>query len=52
MGGTGYLTMDNKMQALDKKIEINSVQLAAVTNNLEDVKKLMVRIDDKLDRKK
>jgi Trk-type K+ transport system membrane component len=52
MGGTGYLTMDSKMQALDKKIEINSVQLAAVTANLEDVKKLMVRIDDKLDRKK
>jgi len=51
MGGTGYLTIDNKIQALDKKIEVNIEQIKSMNTSVEDAKKMLTRIDDKLDRK-
>jgi len=51
MGGTGYLTIDGKIQALDKKIEVNTEQIRSLNTGVDDAKKLLIRIDDKLDRK-
>jgi hypothetical protein len=51
MGGTGYLTIDGKIQSLDKKVEVNAIQIIALNANIDDAKKLLIRIDDKLDKK-
>lgn len=49
MGGTGYLTVDGKMQELDKKVEITNVKLDDVYSKMTDLQRQLVRIEDKLD---
>lgn len=52
MGGTGYMTMDAAMQKLDTKMEVTSVNVQNNNDKLEDLKKQLIRIEDKLDKKK
>ncbi len=52
MGGTGYMTMDAAMQQLDTKMEVTSVNVQNNNDKLEDLKKQLIRIEDKLDKKK
>jgi hypothetical protein len=44
IGGTGYLTMDNKIKDVDNKVAISNVKL-------EEMSKMLVRIEDKLDKR-
>jgi polyhydroxyalkanoate synthesis regulator phasin len=52
MGGTGYITMDTAIQKLDTKIEVTSVNVKNTNEKLDELKKQLVRIEDKLDKKK
>jgi hypothetical protein len=52
MGGTGYMTIDAAMQKLDTKIEVTSVTVQNNNDKLEDLKKQLIRIEDKLDKRK
>jgi hypothetical protein len=52
MGGTGYMTIDAAMQKLETKVEVTSVNVQNSNERLEDLKKQLVRIEDKLDKKK
>ena len=52
MGGTGYMTIDAAMQKLETKVEVTSVNVQNSNERLEDLKKQLVRIEDKLDKRK
>jgi polyhydroxyalkanoate synthesis regulator phasin len=52
MGGTGYMTMDAAMQKLDTKMEVTSVTVQNTNDKVEDLKKQLSRIEDKLDKRK
>lgn len=51
MGGTGYMTMDNKMQDLGTKVEVTSVKLDDMRVSMGDLQKQLTRMEDKLDKK-
>jgi len=52
IGGTGYITMDTSIQKLDTKMEVTSVTVQNTNSKLEDLKKQLERIEDKIDKKK
>jgi outer membrane murein-binding lipoprotein Lpp len=52
IGGTGYLTIDNKMQEMSTKVEVTNVKVADVSDKVADLKATLQRIEDKLDKKK
>jgi hypothetical protein len=52
IGGTGYMTMDTALQKLDVKMEVTSVNVQNNNEKLEELKKQLVRIEDKLDKRK
>jgi hypothetical protein len=52
IGGTGYMTMDTALQKLDVKMEVTSVNVQNNNEKLEDLKKQLIRIEDKLDKRK
>jgi hypothetical protein len=51
MGGTGYLTIDGKMQELDTKVEVTSVKMDSIKTDVTELRKQLTRIEDKLDTK-
>ena len=52
LGGTGYLTVNSNMASIDKKVEINSTKMDEVKNDVAELKKQLIRIEDKLDQRK
>lgn len=52
IGGTGYITMDTSIQKLDTKMEVTNVTVQNNNSKLEDLKKQLERIEDKIDKKK
>jgi hypothetical protein len=52
IGGTGYITMDNGIQKLDTKMEVTSVTVKSTNDKVEELKKQLERIEDKLDKRK
>jgi hypothetical protein len=52
IGGTGYMTMETALQKLDTKMEVTTVTVQNTNDKLEDLKKQLGRIEDKLDAKK
>jgi hypothetical protein len=52
IGGGGYLTMDSKIKEVDNKLTINSVRQESMNDKLAELSKQLVRIEDKLDKRK
>lgn len=52
IGGGGYLTMDSKIKDVDNKLTVNSIRLEAANDKLSELSKQLMRIEDKLDRRK
>jgi len=52
LGGTGYLTIDTKMQDLTTKVEVTNVKVVEMTDRVAELKAQLTRIEDKLDKKK
>jgi len=52
MGGTGYMTMDAAMQKLDTKVEVTSVKVQDTNDKIDELRKQLSRIEDKLDKRK
>ena len=52
LGGTGYLTANSNMSSIDKKVEINSTKMDEVKTDVAELKKQLIRIEDKLDNRK
>jgi hypothetical protein len=52
IGGTGYMTMDTALQKLDVKMEVTSVTVQNTNDKVEELRKQLSRIEDKLDKRK
>jgi hypothetical protein len=52
LGGTGYLTVNSSMVTIDKKVEINSTKMDAVSDKVAELQSQLQRIEDKLDKRK
>jgi uncharacterized OsmC-like protein len=52
IGGTGYLTIDNRMQDMTTKVEVTNVKVAEMSDRVAELKAQLTRIEDKLDKKK
>lgn len=51
IGGTGYLNMDNNIQQINTKLEVNSQKLTEVERRMIDLQVQLNRIEDKLNSK-
>jgi outer membrane murein-binding lipoprotein Lpp len=52
LGGTGYLTVNSSMTTIDKKVEINSTKMDNVSEKVAELQAQLIRIENKLDKKK
>lgn len=52
IGGTGYLSIENKMQDMSTQVQVSTVKLSEVNDKVADLKSQLVRIEDKLDKKR
>ena len=51
IGGTGYMTMNDNVKAIDTKVQVSNVKLQDNAEKLADLQKSLLRIEDKLDKK-
>lgn len=51
MGGTGYLSMNNKIDDLDKKIAVTVNTIEYTNKSIDELKIQLSRIEDKMDKK-
>lgn len=49
IGGTGYITMDNKVVELDKKLAVTINTMENTNNKLETLLSQLNRVEEKLD---
>lgn len=50
MGGTGYLTMDGKMQELDTRVQVSNAKMDDIKSSVDILHKQLTRMEDKLDK--
>lgn len=50
IGGTGYLTMNSKVDEIDKKLTVSIVSTENNIKQMEKIENQLIRIEDKLDR--
>lgn len=48
LGGTGYLTINDHVQNIDKKVEVTQTKVDDVNTKISDLKDQLSRIEDKL----
>ena len=51
IGGTGYLTLNSKVDDIDKKLAVSINSADNTSRMMDKIEKQLVRIEDKLDRK-
>lgn len=51
VGGTGYLTLNSKVDDIDKKLAVSINSADNTTKMMDKIEKQLVRIEDKLDRR-
>jgi hypothetical protein len=51
MGGTGYLSMNTKIDDLDKKVAVSINTTEHTIKSIEDLQKSLTRIEEKLDKR-
>lgn len=49
VGGTGYLSMNSKVDDIDKKLAVSINSSENTTKAMEKIEKQLVRIEDKID---
>jgi hypothetical protein len=52
LGGTGYMTVDSRMQDMTTKVEVTNVKVVEMSDRVAELKAQLTRIEDKLDKKK
>lgn len=52
IGGSGYLSIESKMQDMSMQVQVYTVKLSEVNDKVADLKSQLVRIEDKLDKKR
>lgn len=51
IGGTGYLTLNSKVDDIDKKLAVSINSADNTSRMMDKIEKQLVRIEDKLDRR-
>jgi uncharacterized protein HemX len=51
LGGSGYLTLSDHMQNIDKKVEVTATIITETDKNISSLREQLIRIEDKIDRK-
>lgn len=51
IGGTGYLSMNSKIDDLDKKVAVSLNTIEHTNKSLDELKNQLNRIEDKMDKK-
>jgi len=51
IGGTGYLTMNDNVKAIDTKVQVAAVKIQENNDKLIELQKALSRIEEKLDKK-
>lgn len=51
VGGGGYLTMNSKVDEIDKKLAVSISSAEHNIRSMEKIERQLVRIEDKLDRR-
>lgn len=51
IGGTGYLTMNDKIDNLSTKVSVTNANLDNTTKHLEKMQDQLIRIENKIDSK-
>jgi hypothetical protein len=52
VGGGGYLTMNDGVGSIDKKIEVTQTRVENIDAKIVDIKSQLTRIEDKLNSRK
>lgn len=52
IGGSGYLGIESKMQDMSIQVQVTNVKVVEMADKVADLKSQLVRIEDKLDKKK
>lgn len=51
MGGTGYMSMNGKIDDLDKRVAVTVNSMEHTNKSLDELKTQLTRIEDKMDNK-
>ena len=51
IGGTGYMTMNDNVKAIDTKVQVAAVKIQENNDKLIELQKALSRIEEKLDKK-
>ena len=49
IGGTGYVTMNEKIDTLNQKVGISNAHMEHTTKSMEQLQKQLERIEEKID---
>lgn len=52
MGGTGYMTMNQKIDSLDTKVSVSNANMDNTIKSIDQMQKQLERIENKIDDKK
>lgn len=52
VGGGGYMTLNQKVEEIDKKLAVSIVGSENTKEMMGKIEKQLIRIEDKIDRKK
>jgi len=51
LGGTGYMSMNGKIDDLDKRVAVTVNSMENTNKSLDELKTQLTRIEDKMDKK-
>ena len=51
LGGTGYMTMNDNVKMIDKKVEVTHIKVEDTNSRLVELQRQLTRMEDKLDRR-
>jgi len=51
LGGTGYMTMNDNVKMIDKKVEVTHVKVEDTNSRLVELQRQLTRMEDKLDKR-
>jgi hypothetical protein len=51
LGGTGYMSMNGKIDDLDKRVAVTVNSMEHTNKSLDELKVQLTRIEDKMDKK-
>jgi len=51
LGGTGYMTMNDNVKMIDKKVEVTHTKVEDTNARIVELQRQLIRIEEKLDKR-